>query len=218
MSTPSLRVILIDDHSFCREGIKSLLASNSNYRVVGEAASVGEALLLVENTHPHLAIVDITLSSQSGLDFVQQVHPRGLPRCIVLSMHVSIEYINRAFNAGAYAYMSKESEIHGLLQALDKVSRGEYHLDSSLTGLLPGLHGPGMEKPAVSGSLEKLTPREHEILNLTIKGLTTKEMAKQLNVSAKTVLNHRSSLMAKLGLKNNMEFAQYALLVSTNKP
>lgn len=206
-------ILIIDDHPLFREGLKSLIARNSTFEVVGEAGNAREGLHMAKELNPDLAIVDISLPDKNGIDLTRDI--RNLlseTRILIVSMHSKIDYITEAFQAGATGYVVKESATERLLQGLDAVSRGEYFLDSSLSLKVVKrlMEFPAKEAKIHDESYSTLTPREQQVLRLLAEGLSTKEVATNLFISPKTVENHRANIMDKLDLHSSIELVRYA--------
>ena len=206
-------ILIVDDHPFFREGLKSLLARSSKYRIVGEAGSGDEALRKVKELNPDLIIMDISLPDGSGIDVTHEIK-EFLPntQIVILSMHLKIDYIVKAFRSGAIGYITKDSATEKLLECLETVSKGEYYMDSSLShAVVEGLvKTREQEKEITTTGYSALTPREQEILRLLAEGLSTKEIGEKLFISPKTVENHRSNILSKLDLHSTVELVRYA--------
>ncbi len=209
-------IVIVDDHALFREGLKAIICRNPSYEVVGEAARGDEALETARALRPHLVLVDISLPDQSGIDLTQQLR-KSLPRTrvMIVSMHSKVDYIVNAFRAGATGFVTKESAPERLLQAIDLVLKGEYFMDSAVAQTvvhkLAGLASD--QRPLRDPGYEALTAREQEILALLAEGQALKAISDRLCISPKTVENHRTSIMRKLGLHTNFELIRYAAKV-----
>jgi DNA-binding NarL/FixJ family response regulator len=207
------RILIVDDHPLFREGLKSLIARDSKFDVVGEAGTGVEALRLAKELKPDLAVVDLSLPDKSGVDVTRSIRSL-LPdvRIMIVSMHSKIDYITEAFQAGATGYMVKESAADKLVQGLEAVSKGEYFLDSSLSHSVVKrlMDFPDKEAKITDGSYGALTPREQQVMRLLAEGLSTKDIAANLFISPKTVENHRANIMEKLNLHSTIELVRYA--------
>jgi DNA-binding NarL/FixJ family response regulator len=206
-------VLIVDDHPFFREGLKSLLARHSRFKLVGEAGSGEEGLSKAQELRPDLVIMDISLPDWSGIELTRCI--RGLlpeTRVLMLSVHLDVDYIARAFRAGATGYVAKESATERLFECLETVSRGEYFLDSSLSHKVVEnlVKTEEQERRTTDSGYSTLTRREQEVMRLLAEGLSVKEIAEKLFISQKTVENHRSNIMRKLDLHSSVELVRYA--------
>ncbi|MHC1744809.1 MAG: response regulator [Syntrophobacteraceae bacterium] len=206
-------VLIVDDHPLFREGLKSLIARNPMFEVVGEAGKASDALRKAKDLGPALAIVDISLPDRSGIELTRELSAT-LPRMrvLIVSMHARIDTITEAFRAGAAGYVVKDSASDKVVQGLEAVSRGEYFLDSALSHSVVERLVAFPEKAAkiTDKSYNTLTSREQEIMRLLAEGLSPKEIGTRLFISSKTVENHRFSIMSKLDLHSSMELVRYA--------
>jgi DNA-binding NarL/FixJ family response regulator len=206
-------ILIIDDHPLFREGLKSLIARNPRYQVVGEAGTGRDGLRMAKTLEPDLILMDISLPDASGVELTRNIRSI-LPdtSVLIISMHSKIDYITEAFQAGAKGYVVKESASDKLLQGLDAVARGDYFLDTSLSlSVVKRLvEFPEKEAQIKDGSYGALTPREQQIMRMLAEGLATKEVASKLCISPKTVENHRANIMEKLNLHSTIELIRYA--------
>ncbi len=206
-------VLIIDDHPLFREGLKVIIGRDRRFEVVGEAGKGREGLRLAKKLRPDLALVDISLPDQNGIDLSREIRSL-MPevRIMIISMHSKIDYIAESFRAGATGYLVKESAAMGLIKGLEAVSRGEYFLDSSLSREVVEklIEFPPKEKSINDVSYNSLTPREQEVMRLLAEGLSRKEIAEKLFISPKTVENHRTNIMNKLDLHNSMDLVRFA--------
>ena len=210
----TIRVVLADDHFFVRDGIKSLLESEKNIVVVGEATDGLEALEVVTTTKPDLLIVDIRMPHHTGIEVVEKLrNQNNTVKIIVLSMHESEEYVLKSIKAGADGYLLKGSSKEEFLKALHAVANGGKYftgdISSILINQLTSTTSTLEPKPALAEDLT-ITKREKEILTLLLSGKGNKEIAEALEISKRTAEVHRFNLMKKLKVKNLMELSNKA--------
>ena len=206
-------ILIVDDHPLFREGLKSLLAKQSSYEVAGEAGSGEEGLRKAKEIRPDLVIMDIGLPDVSGIDITRHLREAlAESKVVILSMHLKIDYITKAFQAGATGYITKESATERLLECLESVSKGEYFIDPSLAHEVVEslMKSEGEEVKSANSGYSTLTRREKEVMCLLAEGLSTTEVAEKLFISRKTVENHRSNILSKLDLHSTVELVRYA--------
>lgn len=205
-----IRVLLADDHTLIRAGVRGLLQGLSGVEVVGEAGDGHEALRLAENAHPDVVLLDIGMPGLNGLDVATRLTQfPSPPRVIMLSMHTSVEYVLQALRAGAAGYLVKASAVAELELAVRAVTRGETYLS------------PAVSKPIVDDyvsrtggapdPLASLTPRQREILQLVAEGHSSKDIAGRLGVSHRTVETHRNQLMKRLDIHDLPGLVRFAV-------
>jgi DNA-binding NarL/FixJ family response regulator len=205
-----VRILLADDHTLVRAGIRSLLTGIENVLVVGEASDGHEALRRVADTHPHLVLLDIMMPGLNGLEVLARIH-RDHPdvRVIILSMNAAEEYVLQALRAGASGYLLKNVSPTELAMAVKAVAAGETYLAASVSRHVIDAYLKRTGSSA--GPLESLTSRQREILQLIAEGRTTKEIAKRLDLSVKTVETHRTQLMDRLGIHDIAGLVRFAI-------
>ncbi len=211
MTSDRKTVVIVDDHPMFRIGLKSILARDETYEVVGEAGTAVEALKLAKKQVPDYMIIDISLPDKNGIELTREVL-RLLPDCkvLIVSMHTKIFYVTEALRMGALGYLVKESTSETLLKGLNAVSKGRRFVDPSLSKEIAEDLGEAGESNMVDIAYKRLTKREQEIMRLVAEGFTTKEIAERLFISIKTVDNHRANIMNKLGIHRTVELIRYA--------
>jgi DNA-binding NarL/FixJ family response regulator len=210
-----IRLVLADDHTIVRAGIRALLQNSPLFQVVGEAETGTDALRLARTHKPDVILMDITMPELNGVEATIRIlkqFPRV--RVIILSMHATKEYVLRALNAGAAGYLLKGAATAELEAAIKAVVRGETYLSSAVSryvvdALKSGAHGGAEQKQG--DTYEQLTPRQREVLQLIAEGKTTREIAERLNLSIKTVKTHRTVLMRTLNIHDIAGLVRYAV-------
>jgi len=206
-------ILIVDDHPLFREGLKSLLKHHPEFELVGEAENGKQGINKAKKLRPDLVIMDLSLPDQSGIDVTRRIRSMlSETRIMILSMHSKIEYITKAFKAGAHGYVVKESATERLVECLKAISKGEYFLDASLSHKVVKnlMESDKKEAKITDAGYRTLTPREQQIMGLIAEGISTKDIADQLFISPKTAENHRSNIMNKLDLHSTMELVRYA--------
>lgn len=205
------RVLLVDDHPIMRHGLAQLIRAEEGLDVCGDAGTAAEGLDAVGRCKPDLVVVDLTLPDKNGLELlkdIQAMHPGTL--CIVLSMHDESVYAERALRAGARGYVMKEAAADHLVGAIRRVlGGGIYVSDAMASRMLEGITS-SRTKPAAS-TIDRLTDRELEILQMIGKGVATKNIAEKLSISTRTVEAHRAHIKEKLGITDGAALVRYAV-------
>ena len=212
-----IRVLLADNHTLVRAGLRALLRSIAGIEVVAEADDGREALHLVGTQQPDVVLMDVAMPEMNGLEATARVS-KEFPsvRVIILSMHANEEYVLQALRAGAAGYVLKDSGVSELELALKSVSRGETYLSPAVSKHVVAdyVRRVGGE----SNSLEQLTPRQREILQLLAEGRSMKEIAQLLFISIKTVETHRAQLMERLDIHDVPGLVRYAIRIGLVTP
>ena len=212
----AIRILLADDHTLVRAGIHALLQRIDGVEVIAEAGNGHEALSLIGAHEPDIALLDIGMSGLGGLEVTAlcaQDYPRV--RVIILSVHDNEEYVLGALRAGAVGYLLKDSAKAELVLAVQAVARGESYLSPPVSKhviaayLQRATHAP--VGPASAASLDRLTPRQRQILQLIAEGHTSQAIASTLDISIKTVETHRAQLMERLGIHELAGLVRYAI-------
>ena len=211
MSSERIRIVLADDHTLLRDGIRSLLEDQPDMVVIGEAEDGRGVVQLTADLKPDVVLMDIAMPLLNGLEATRQIkRDRPQARVLVLTMHDNEEYVRQVLLAGASGYVLKRAAASELVAAIRAVHKGEAVLSPAITRLVleDYLRSDG-SKPEPSAG--ELTPREREILQLIAEGYTSREIAEMLSLSVKTVQAHRTSLMQKLDLHDRGDLIKYAI-------
>jgi DNA-binding NarL/FixJ family response regulator len=203
-----IRVVIADDHTIVREGLKQLLQASADLDVVGEARDGHEVLQRVRESEFDVLLLDMSMPGRSGMDLIKQVKSeRPKLRVLVLSMHQEHQYAVRAIKAGASGYLTKESASKQLVSALRKVAAGGAFITPEVAEQLALGAMPKAEGPAHAS----LSDREFQVFRLLVSGKAVSEIAGQLNLSVKTVSTHKTRLMEKMGISNQAGLIRYAM-------
>lgn len=198
-----IRIVIADDHSLIRQGVRSLLEDVQDIEVVGEAEDGHAARALVERLNPDVLIIDINMPGLTGIQVAEQLTAQNVPtRIVILSMYSDEEVVRQALHSGAKGYLLKRSVIEELVLAIRSVHAGNAYFSPEIAHLvLAGYLAPESEDTERS-AFEKLTSREREVLKMVAEGHTNKEIAEHLVISVKTVEKHRASVMEKLDVND----------------
>jgi DNA-binding NarL/FixJ family response regulator len=205
-----VRVLLADDHTILRDGIRALLEDEPDMIVVGEAEDGRTAVKLACQLKPDVVLMDIAMPLLNGLEATRQIkHDCPQVKVLILTMHENEEYIRQVLASGAMGYILKDAAAHELLDAIHAVHRGEAVLSPAITRLVIEnyLRWGDLQLDSTNG----LSPREREVLQLIAEGYSNKQIAEILSISIKTVQAHRMNLMAKLDLHDRADLIKYAI-------
>jgi len=207
-----IRILLADDHTIMRRGLRLLLERQPGFEVVGEAADGRQAAERAEGTKPDVVVLDIAMPNMSGIEAAQRIRA-SLPQAaiVILSMHSDEGYVLRALKAGAKGYLLKDSAESDLIEAIRAVSEGKAFFSPEISKILVEDYVRDMKKRGAEDSYELLTSREREILHLLAEGKSNKDVATLLNLSLYTVETHRRNLQDKLNLHSLAELILYAV-------
>lgn len=205
-----ITILLADDHKLVRQGLRTMLEARPDLKVVGEAADGVETLELATRLNPDVILLDVMMPNLNGIEAARQIHQRGLKtRIVFLSMHANASYAVRALHSGALGYVIKDADFSEILQAVYHAAEGKRYLSAEIADeVLELLISNGGDK---AGSLEILSPREREVLQLIAEGNTNAAIAKKLTLSVRTVEAHRARIMAKLHLHSHAELVRFAI-------
>lgn len=204
-----IRVVLAEDHTIVRKGLRSLLEQQPGIEVIAEAADGREAVNAAETLKPDVLLMDFSMPGLNGLEATRQIK-RRVPdtKILILTRHANKEYVEAILKAGASGYLLKKTAVDELILAIQAVNRGDFFIDSSVSknvinGYLSRLPDEVQE--------QKITPRQREVLQLIAEGRPNREIASTLHISVKTVDNHRANLMQKLEINSTADLIQYAI-------
>jgi DNA-binding NarL/FixJ family response regulator len=210
--TRTIRLLLVDEHVLMREGLRKLLTSEEDLEVVGEAANGWDALKLIQEVHPDIVLLELELPSLDGLNLTRRIN-RQYPDCaiLILAFRGEREQVVQALKSGARGYIRKRASIRDVLQAIRVVTEGGVYVEPEMTGML--VNELQRLSEALPSDLEEnpISEKEAEIIRAVGRGLSNKEIARQLAYSEKTVKNYLSVIFQKLHLRDRTQVAIYAL-------
>jgi DNA-binding NarL/FixJ family response regulator len=204
-----IRVLIADDHAVLRDGLKALLESGGDMQVVGMAANGREAVSEAVRLRPDVAILDLTMPELNGIDAARHIlrrHPEV--QVLILSMYHSPEHVHRALAAGARGYVLKESAGTEVVDAVRSVHSGQRFFSPRITDVVIDAY---VRSGHVDSPLERLSAREREVLQLTVEGRSSAEIAERLSLSRKTVETYRGRVMEKLGVRDMVALIRFAI-------
>lgn len=207
-----IRILLADDHTVVRDGLRALLERQPDMTVVAEAADGRDSVRLAEEQSPDVVVMDITMPNMNGIEATRRIlaaNPRTA--VVILSMHQDESYVLRSLKAGAKGYLLKDSLRSDILDAIHEVSQGRSFLTRKISRMMQEDYVRQMERRGVEDSYDLLTDREREILQLVAEGKANKEVASLLNISLTTVETHRTHILQKLGLHSVPDLILYAV-------
>jgi DNA-binding NarL/FixJ family response regulator len=206
--TRPLRVVLADDHTLVRAGVRKILEAEPGVTVVAEVAD-GDSALRALAGEVDVLVLDLTMPGRDGFDVLQRAKAtRPELKVLVLTMHADPEYVARAVQAGADGYLLKDSAVDDLVAGIDAVTTGRAYYSPAVQRTLSEM---ARGRAGAPRALDVLTEREREVLRLVAEGLTTKEIAGRLDISVRTVESHRANLMRKLDLRSVARLTQFAI-------
>jgi two-component system response regulator NreC len=211
-TTSSIRIVLADDHTVMRSGLRLLLERQPNLTVVGEAADGREAVALAESEDPDVVVMDIAMPHLNGVEAARQIVARNPHVAVViLSMHSDESYVIRSLKAGARAYLLKDSAEADLIEAINAIREGKSFFSPAVRRILKEDYMRQLDKMDAEDTYELLTTREREVLQLVAEGKSNKDVANFLNLSLYTVETHRTHILQKLNLHSVPELILYAV-------
>lgn len=207
-----IRILIADDHTIIRSGLRLLLEQQSDFKVIAEASDGREAVALASQHHPGVAILDIAMPQLNGIEAARQIVEQAPhTQVVILSMHADEAYVLRALKAGARAYVLKNSAEADLIRAVRSVAEGKSFFSPVVGNMLLEDYIRQIRDKQVEDSYDLLTPREREVLQLLAEGKSNKEVAALLDLSVYTVETHRGNILQKLNLHGTPELILYAV-------
>jgi len=208
----NLRIVLAEDHTILREGLRALLSADPNFEIIGEAQNGREAVRCVEKLEPDLLLMDLSMPRMSGMDAIREIKRRYPEvKIIALTVHKTEEYLLTTLKAGADGYVLKDATHEELVMAIKNVMGGKSYLSPGVSEKVIVGYLEGRESNRSASPWETLSQREREVLKLIAEGFKNKEIAEDLCISLKTVEKHRANLMKKLDLHNAAALTVYAV-------
>jgi DNA-binding NarL/FixJ family response regulator len=218
MTAARIPVLLVDDHTLLRQGLRAILEQEKDLRVVGEAADGRDAVRRVTTLRPDVVVIDISMPRVNGIEATRRIlAARPTTRVVVLSMHDGEDYIESILRAGATGYVLKDAPARDLVAAIRAAKSGGMHLDPHISASVVARYlekRAAKDSPAVAPAVDpgtRLTPREREVLQLIATGHTNRAIARGLALSVKTVEAHRTRIMSKLDVHNVAGLTRYAI-------
>lgn len=206
------RILIADDHPIFREGLAKIIERDKSFALVGQAGDGAEALKLITELRPDLAVLDMSMPAMDGLEVARCVHQEALPtELIFLTMYKDPKYFNAALDLGVRGYIIKDSVASEFLSCLKAVAEGQYYISPVISHLLIERNRKAKSLDDSVPIRERLTPAELIVLKLVGENKTSKEIAEKLFVSIRTVENHRTHICQKLGIKGHNKLLQFAL-------
>jgi DNA-binding NarL/FixJ family response regulator len=207
-----VRIVIAEDHTILREGLRSLLSSDPNFEIIGEAEDGREAIRCVEKLKPDLILTDLSMPRMNGMEAIKEIRRISpVTKILVLTVHKAEEYILATFRSGADGYLLKDSTHAELVMAVKKVLSGKRYISPEISEKVIEGYLEGKKTLKSRTSWETLTQREREILKLIAEGYKNKEIADDLCISVKTVEKHRANLMEKLDLHSASTLTAFAI-------
>lgn len=205
----SIKLMIIDDHSMVREGLKQLLELDENLKVISEAADGLEGLRKLETVKPDVLLLDINLPNMNGLEMLKTMREKNMGvKVLILTIHNEVDYLMKAVEIGCNGYVLKDSDSNLLKKAIYSIYEGEDFIQPSLT---PALNAGLAGKASMDEKVNELTRREIEVLKLIAEGLFNKEIAAKLDISERTVKNHVSNIFKKIDVSDRTQAAVFAI-------
>jgi two-component system invasion response regulator UvrY len=208
MEEKVIKIVIADDHSFLRMGIKKTINDEVDFKIVGEASNAAEAISVIRETEADVAIIDISMPGKSGLDILKDLKSQKIKiKVLILSMHPEDRFAIRALKSGAAGYLTKESAPDELVKAIRTILTGRKYVSSELAEKLADLLSGDSDKLPH----EQLSDREYDVFMMIAGGMKAQEIAEKLSISVHTVNTYRARILEKMSLGSNVELTHYAM-------
>lgn len=205
----AIKIVIVDDHSMIREGLKQLLELDNNFKIIGQAGDGVECLQLLEKETPDVLLLDINMPNMNGIEVLERLKKkRSKIKILMLTIHNEMEYLLKAVDIGCNGYILKDSDSAMLKKAINSIYEGDSFIQPDL---IPVLNAGLVARDFSEGALAGLTKREIEVLKLLAEGLFNKEIAYKLNISERTVKNHVSNIFKKINASDRTQAAVFAI-------
>ncbi|MBM3844999.1 MAG: response regulator transcription factor [Verrucomicrobia bacterium] len=206
-----LKILIADDHPIFRRGLCDVIETDPSLRLVGQASNGDEAVRLIRELDPDIAILDVNMPKLSGLEATRKLMEDRVPvKIVLLTMHEDVDLLNKALDLGVHAYVLKENAVEDLIAAVRSVADGKTFISSTMAGLLLRRRAQAEALRRAKPGLESLTPAERRILKLIAEDKTSKEIAEVLGCAVRTVETHRQNMSAKIGLSGSHSHLKFA--------
>ena len=203
-----IKVLLADDHTLVRDGLRHILQQASGFEVAGEACDSATTLALIRATHAHVLVLDLSMPGRNGIELIKQIKDEKPElRILVLTMHAEQQYAVRAFKAGASGYLTKESASAELVGAVTKIASGGVYVSLAMAERF----AQALNEPADALPHQRLSDREFEVFRRIVAGQSITEIANELCVSVKTISTHKTRIMEKMGFATQTDLVRYAV-------